>query len=307
MPKTTKPRRDIAAEVTAKIIEALKGGTIPWQQPWVGGAMPTSLSTGRPYRGVNVFILGITGQLEGYSSPWWGTYNQINERGGQVTKGQKSTSIILWRPVEKKDAAGTVVERFMVLRAYNVFNAEQAEWPEGSRLPVAPDAPTGAEALAHCDEMVADYLATGPTLRHGGDAAAYSPRADLVMMPEQASFTSTEGYYSTLFHELTHSTGAEKRLNREGIVEGHRFGDTSYAKEELIAEMGAAMLCGMGGIEQETFDRSAAYIANWIKALDNDPNMIVRAGAAAQRATDLLTSATFDEATKTDDNEEVAA
>lgn len=290
----SKARRDIYAEVTDKIIDALAKGTVPWRKPWTAGSLPVSMSTGRPYRGVNVFMLSITAQLEGYDSPWWGTYKQITERGGQVRKGEKSTMVILWRPVEKKDAAGNVVERFMVLRAYNVFNECQAEWEEGARRPPVLDAIHDGSPIEHCDEMVAGYLATGPKLGHGGDRAYYQPSADKVQMPERETFTTAEGYYSTLFHELTHSTGHKDRLNRDGIVEGHRFGDELYAKEELIAEMGAAMLCGLAGIDQVTLDNSAAYIASWIKVFQDDPKMVVQAGAAAQKALDLVASISFE-------------
>jgi antirestriction protein ArdC len=309
MPKsstTKKARRDIYQEVTDKMITALERGTVPWRQPWAAGSLPLSMSTRRPYRGINVFILDITAQLEGYDSPWWGTYKQITERGGQVRKGEKSTMVILWRPVEKEDAAGNVVERFMVLRAYNVFNECQAEWAEGARRPVTPNAPEGSNPIDACDALVATYLANGPKLGHGGEHAYYKPSTDQVQMPARASFHGDEAYYSALFHELTHSTGAERRLNRPGIAEhGHRFGDVVYSAEELVAEMGATMMCGLAGIDQMTFENSAAYIASWIKVFQDDPQAIVKAGAAAQRAVDLATSATFEDAATSE--EEVAA
>lgn len=305
---STRATRDIYSEITEKIIAALKAGTVPWRRPWAAGSMPLSMSTGRPYRGVNVFILGMTAQIEGHGSPWWGTYNQIAERDGQIRKGEKSTMIILWRPIEKKDAAGKVVERFMVLRSYNVFNEDQAEWAPEARRPRA--IVTGdANPIEACDALVAGYLVgsggrlgTGPKVRTGGDEAYYSSRTDHVQMPERRDFLTSEGYYSALFHELAHSTGHSTRLNREGIVEGHRFGDEMYSKEELIAEMGAAMMCGLAGIEQVTLENSAAYIASWIRVFDEDAKVLVQAGAAAQRAVDLATSVVFEE-----EKEEVAA
>lgn len=305
MPKSPKPRRDIYQEVTDKILDALSKGTVPWHQPWVGASLPVSMSTGRPYRGVNVFVLAFTAQAEGYTSPWWGTYKQISERGGQVLKGQKGSTVILWRPVEKKDAAGHVVERFMVLRAYNVFNECQAEWPEGSRQPKPFETVDGADTIEVCDEILAKYLSSGPALFHGGDDAYYAGFIDTIQMPEKDQFKSSEGYYSALFHETIHSTGHKSRLDRDGVVKGHKFGSVDYSKEELIAEMGAAMLAGLTGIDQVTLPNSAAYIANWIQVLDNDPKMVVQAGAAAQRAVDLAASITFE--VEDEKDEEVAA
>lgn len=295
MAPSKKARRDVYAEVTEKVLAQLEAGVVPWRKPWTSASMPMSMSSGRPYRGINVFLLGMAADEAGYSSPWWGTYKQIAERGGQVRKGERSELVILWRKIEKLDpATDEVVERRMILRTFSVFNEAQAEWAEDARRPPVREAGDPVDAIEHCEEMVAEYLAAGPSLSWGGDRAYYRPSTDSVQMPEMPDFEGAEEYYSALFHELTHSTGHKSRLDREGIVEGHRFGDALYSKEELIAEMGAAMLCGLAGIEQATLANSAAYLQSWIDVLKGDAKLIVSAGAAAQRAADLVSSATFD-------------
>lgn len=298
-------RKDVYADVTERVIAALEAGTVPWRQPWTATAgLPMSMSSGKPYRGVNVFLLHMEALLSGYTSRWWGTYKQITERGGQVTKGQKSTSVILWRRFEKE--VDGEEKSFMILRTFNVFNTDQAEWAEGSRKPNEGDRTFDNDPIDRCEALTADYLANGPSFTEGGGRAYYSKASDSIVVPDLAHHTSAEEYYSTKFHEVTHSTGHASRLNREGIVEGHRFGDTLYSREELIAEMGAAMMCGLAGIEQVTLDNSASYLANWLDALKGDTKLIVQAGAAAQRAVDLATSATF-ETEDADDKEAVAA
>jgi antirestriction protein ArdC len=279
-------------KITESIVAMLEGGTVPWRKPWTAENVgPTSLSTGKAYRGINVMILGITGMIRGYGSPYWGTYRQIDGRGGQVRKGEKATAVTLWRPVERKNADGEDVKSFF-MTTYNVFSADQADW-DGATKPV----PVVGERREHtpiedAEAMAKAYLANGPTFSHGGDRAFYSPSHDAVRMPEMGQFHTAEGYYSTLFHELTHSTGHASRLNRDGVTEGHRFGDADYSKEELIAEMGAAFLCSLTGISpDETLANSAAYIKNWLSVLRDDPKMIVQAAGKAQKAADLIAQA----------------
>ena len=273
-------------KITDRIVAMLEGGTIPWRKPRNANGGPTSLSTGKAYRGINVMILGITGMIEGYSSPFWGTYKQISENGGQIQKGAKSTPVTLWKPLEKMDENGNPKKAFF-MTTFNVFNADQAEWEEGKK-PSIPDM-VEHDALENAEQIIAQYLANGPSLGFGGDRACYSPSRDHVQMPEMGSFKSVEGYYSTMFHELTHSTGHASRLAREGVTEGHSFGDALYSKEELVAEMGAAFLCMVAGIDPDTtLANSAAYVKNWLSVLKNDPKMIVQAAGKAQRAADLI-------------------
>ena len=293
-PRVTKEVRDAAQETTNKIIAALEAGVVPWKKEWTATAgLPTSLSTGKCYAGSNVLVLWLTASQKGYSSLYWGTYRQIAERGGQVRKGEKSVEIIRPFTIEKEQADGTVKKLFL-LRLFHVFNIEQADWAEDARLPKVVER-TPVEAIEDAEALIAGYLADGPSLGHGGDRAFYQLATDHIQVPLRDDFTSAEAYYSTLYHEATHSTGASKRLARDGIAEGTfgAFGDKVYSNEELIAELGAAYLCSIAGIEQKaTLDSSAAYLAHWIKALKGDKNLIIQAASAAQKAVNLIVGAT---------------
>ena len=299
--RVTKVVRDAAAETTNKIIAALKAGTVPWQQDWVGGigdGLPVSLATGKNYRGANVVLLWMAAAANGYSSNRWGTYKQISERGGQVRKGEKSTEIIFWRIIEKNQTVDgkDSVKKIPLLRLFHVFNVDQADWAADAKLPKVTER-TPVEAIEAAEALIADYLADGPSLGWGGDKAFYQPGIDHIQLPLREAFGSPEGLYSTLYHEATHSTGHSKRLAREGIAAGTfgAFGDKVYSNEELIAEIGAAILCAIAGIEQKaTLDNSAAYIAHWISKLEEDPNLIIKAASAAQKAVDRIVGTTFD-------------
>lgn len=302
--------------VTAQVIDLLIEGTVPWQKPWIGSTLPTSLSTGRPYRGLNPFILSLTAQANGWTSPYWGTYGQLAKRADMfevkrglsskwvspdgddtprgVRKGEKGTFVHFWkRMVVKAKTPDEQDKTIMLLKVFKVFNADQAEnvkLPETVKLPG--EAHTPIEA---CESVVSGYIANGgPSLGFGGDSAYYDRSVDHVQVPNLVAFESPERYYSALFHELTHSTGHKSRIDREGIAGIHRFGDENYSKEELIAEMGAAMLCGVTGIEQATVGQSASYIASWINALKGDVKLAVLAASAAQRACDRILDTRFE-------------
>jgi antirestriction protein ArdC len=254
--------------------------------------MPRSLSTGKPYRGCNVFLLHMEAAVKGYASPWWGTYRQIKERGGQVRKDETGTDVILWKPIQVDDKERPGKRKMIFfLRTFRVFNAEQAD---GLTLPPLPAAPPPAERIATCEEALAAYYSgeTAPGLTFGGDRACYSPVQDRVLMPERETFKSPESYYGTLFHESVHSTGHAKRLARKDLLNFHRFGDPSYSREELVAEMGAAFLSGMTGIAAETLPQSAAYLSSWISVLKGDSKLIVHAAAQAQKAAELILGTT---------------
>jgi antirestriction protein ArdC len=299
--KSTNHRKlkDTYADVTARVLEALEAGTVIWHKPWQTAVeMPTSLSTNKPYRGINIFLLIFEGMEKGYSSPYWGTYRQITERGGQVRKGEKSTEVVFWKLLAKKEEVnGEVKEKKIpMLRTYNVFNTEQADWAEDAKLPKMTER-AEVDPVEAAEAVVAEYLANGPSLRHGGGQAFYRPGTDTIQMPLAADFTSTDHYYSTLFHEVTHSTGHSKRLARQGIADGSfgRFGDAVYSNEELVAEMGAAMLSAVAGLDQvATIPATAAYLAHWRDALKGDNKLIVQAAAQAQKAVDLVLGTTFD-------------
>ncbi len=288
-------KQDVYSAVTDRIVAALESGVVPWRKPWsTGSGMPVNIRNGRAYRGVNVLLLG----LAGYSDPRWGTYKAIRECGGQVRRGEKGTRVILWKPTKSREDENGERRDYLLLRDYTVFNAEQCD---------------GIEPLTHeqrehtpdawSEQVVSSYCGNGgPGLFHGYSGAWYEPARDIVKMPDAGTFVSGASYYSVLFHELTHSTGHESRLKR---IEPALFGSDPYAREELVAEIGAAMLAGLAGFVDETTDMSAAYIAGWLERLKDDRKLIVNAAAQAQKAVDLIVGETFAETS--DELQEVAA
>src|SRR5215475_10112420 len=308
-----KAKRDYYQEVTDRIIESLENGTVPWRQPWrnFGGGLSRNLKSGKAYRGINIFLLGIEAMLSGYSDPRWGTYKQIGEKGGQVRKGEKGTQIVFWKRIDPKDGEvdenGNQKKPFMLLRVYTVFNVEQADGIEP--LPIEDAEYTGdedrldsAEALidGYCSPNVrkigkGDFVAGPARFNEGGDTAAYIPSLDRLLMPNIGQFDSADDYYGTAFHELVHSTGSDRRLKR-GVSNG--FGSEPYAKEELVAELGSAMLAAMTGVGSRT-ETNAAYIENWLQVLRGDRKFVVQAAAAAQKAADLILGTTFEDEPET--------
>lgn len=272
--------------ITDRIISQLEKGTVPWQRPWSKeGAWPKNLVSGKEYRGVNVFLLS----AGGYTSPYWLTFKQAQDLGGSVNKGEHGSPVIFWKvnEREKESPEGeTKTEKSMILRYYTVFNLSQMVLPE-KHIPLATKTELTFQPIEVCENVVAK-MPQKPIIRHGEQRAWYKPHADLVNMPKYGTFTIPEAYYSTLFHELTHSTGHFSRLNRSGITELTHFGSTNYSKEELVAEMGAAFLCGHTGIENHTIDNSASYIAGWLKKLRGDSKLVILAAADAQKAADFV-------------------
>ena len=283
-------------KITEQMIAMLDEGVAPWRRPWTAlGIAPKSLSTGRAYRGINHLMLAFTADVKGYHSPHWGTYRQIAALDGQVRRGEKSTSVVLWTQIEDRRAKTTEGEETpsrWIVKAFNVFNAEQAEWPEGKQ----PEVPEVAERdefdiVGDAEAIVQRYIdhnPSGPSLTYGGDRAYYRPSADAIRVPERSQFDGAAEFYSTLFHEFGHSTGHESRLAREGLMESHAFGDAVYSREELVAEFTATFLCGEVGLLPHSMDNSAAYIAGWRRALTDDSRAVVWAAGKAQKAADLI-------------------
>lgn len=291
------PKVDAYQVITDQIIELLEAGVAPWRKPWDANAgIPLSMSTKKPYRGINPFLLQTAAQAKGYSSPWWGTYKQIAERGGQVRTGEKATTIVFWKMIPITDEATGQKKTIPFLRMHSVFNADQAEGELG--LPDHRTVRNTADPIVECDKAVAQYLADGPSLIVGGDRACYSPSLDTVMMPERSAFGVNEEYYSALFHELTHSTGHADRLARPDLLQHHAFGDESYSKEELVAELGSSFLAGLTGIATVTLPNSASYLQSWIRALKGDKRLVVSAAGQAQKAAELILGVTHE--TKTE-------
>ncbi|WP_425400404.1 ArdC family protein [Aeoliella sp.] len=294
-----KPKRDIYQEVQDKILAYLDKGVPPWRHPIMGrggAGYPTSMTTGKRYRGINVFLLALTAWMEGFGSSHWLTYRQATELGGSVRKGEKGTGVIFWRWFEKENAESGDVVRLPVLRHYTVFNAEQCD---GIIAPdqVAEDQLNEFTPIEQCDLVLAGYQ-DPPTIENRGRAACYLPREDKIRIAEPARFVSTEDYYATLWHECVHSTGSEKRLNREAEsgIGGHVFGSPEYGKEELVAEMGAAFLCAHAGISPPTIENTAAYIDGWRQKIKGDKKLVIVAAAKGQAAADYILGVSFNEA-----------
>lgn len=290
---TTKP--DTYTRITEQVLKLIERGTVPWRKPWKAGSAPSSISTNKLYRGINSFVLSCTAEVCGYESPYWGTYKKISELGGQVRKGEKGTLITFWKRLQVDDDRHPGKKKTIpLLRGYTVFNASQADGLPDKFYPVFPEV-TPSEAAAEAERILASYLDGGPAFTHGGDRAYYSPAADLINLPTRASFDADDEYFSTAFHEATHSTGHVSRLAREGITEAHYFGDNSYANEELVAEFGATFLCGFAGIDNAAAaENSAAYLRAWASKLRAEPKLLVQAAGKAQRAVDLIRGVTWD-------------
>lgn len=277
---------DVYAIVTQKIIDLLEQGVVPWRRPWTGSGLPRNVISKKPYRGINHFLLSASK----YVQPYWLTMRQTNELGGHIRKGEESTIIVFWkvedRGAETQDANGTEAgeepRRRFVLRYYRVWNVEQCELPEKAREG-ARQAPEHRNARARPIEAV-DRIVAGmpnaPTIEYAGSKAFYSSTTDRVIMPPRNLFISAEEYGAILLHELTHSTGAEKRLARESISEAAAFGSATYSKEELNAEMGGAYLCAEAGISSTVIANQAVYVAGWLKKL-HDRRLVIQAAAQA--------------------------
>ncbi len=254
--------------------------------------MPKSLSTGKNYRGINVFLLAMTSWAHGYESEYWATFNQVTKSQGKVKKGEKSTLVIFWKQAATKDKASGEDITIPVLRHYNVFNVEQCEGvstpdqvgPEEESEPFVP--------IEEANRIIGGYL-DGPLVMHTGSAAMYLPSIDTVRIAAPERFENREFYYATLFHELAHSTGHKSRLNRGLGEQLAPFGSADYSKEELVAELGSAFLCAAAGISPPTIEQSAAYIDGWRKKLEDDKKLVVQAAGKGQRAADHVLGVTF--------------
>lgn len=269
--------------VTEQILKQLESGVAPWHRPW-HAEPPCNLVSGKVYRGINVFLLA----TQGYGSRYWLTFNQANKLGGHIRKGEKSSIVTFWNIGDEKtvrDSDGIEhTSKPFLLRYYRVFNIEQSEGI-ADKLGLGKATPR-VPSIEQCEAIVKN-MPNPPAFQQDG-RAWYRPSSDTVGIPARTAFDSPEAYYSTLFHELTHSTGHSKRVGRDGIETLNTFGSESYSKEELIAEMGAAMLCGVAGIERKTLSNSASYLKSWIDVLKSDSRMVVSAASHAQRAADYI-------------------
>ena len=283
--------------ITDRIIERIeKENRLPWKQPWkhylnAESGAPQNLVSRKPYRGVNVFLLACVGSQ--YDTPYWLTFKQATKLGGTVRKGEKGVPVVYWCWFEKK--AGTLTskpERVPVLKYYTVFNVAQCEGIEVPKLEAKPL--NTVEAIEDCEKVFGN-MPKAPRLTHLEARAYYRPIEDLINMPVRDSFKDAPSYYHTLFHEMTHATGHESRLGRLKTSEMRGYGSEPYAKEELVAELGASFLSGHCGIQASQEDQSVAYLQGWLSALRKDPKLIVQASAQAQKAADYILGVKFTE------------
>lgn len=288
---------DLYAEVTQQIVAALEAGTAPWICPWNrthGSVIPANLSTGRPYRGVNVLLLNLQAMKHGYALNRWLTFQQARALGGHVLRGESGTPIVFFKMLETngearvghingasaRDASSRKV--IPLLRSFTVFNAAQVEGLPETRV-ASTALPDDWSPVSAAEALLAQ---SGADIRHGGDRAFYRPADDVIQLPLRHAFDNVDAYYATALHELTHWTGHTSRCNR---VLSSRAHIEAYAFEELVAEMGAAFLCSHCGIQGEM--QHASYIASWLAALRNDKRLVFTAASLAQKAADSLIDA----------------
>lgn len=282
--EATKQKRDIYAIVTDKIIEHLEQGTVPWKRPWTEAGMPMNLATKRQYRGINALLLGICG----YEQNLFLTYKQLQALGARVNKGEKAHIVVYWKIMEKERESSdgeTEKAKIPMLRYYNVFNVSQCSGIPESKVPEIQE--SEVYPIEAC-EVVVRHMPDKPQIYHKGDSAYYHTLLDAIYMPVKQSFISMEAYYETLFHELVHSTGHARRLNRPGIARLGPLEPEPYSFEELVAEMGSCFLASHTGIEMDDHSNQAAYIKSWLKQLKDDKRMVVLAAAKAQQAVDYI-------------------
>lgn len=258
--------------VQQKILAELKKGTVPWCKPWCTG-IPQNIVSKRPYSGINLFLLP-----EYYELPFFLTFKQCKEIGGNVKKGQSGHMVVFWSVVHKEVEETEEEKTFFNLRYYTVFNVDQCELPEEWKEKHIPKMHS-FKRLQTAENIIAGYE-NRPSIVYKGNKACYIPTLDTINMPPLRTFKNKALYYSTLFHECTHSTGHETRLNRDLK---NWFGSEEYGKEELIAEIGAGYLCTIAGIH-DTIKHSAAYIHNWSKVISESERFFVYAASAAEKA-----------------------
>ena len=296
MTTSSHERFDVYTAITNQIITAIEAGSgdnvqLPWHRNGGSIQRPTNIASRKAYRGVNTVALWAAADACGFEHGIWGTYRQWQEKGAQVRKGEKSSVIIFYRDRDPSEAVSSGNDdeqqsRFFNARASRVFNVAQVDGFE-----IEPVEPT-VDRIDPCERAEQFIQATGAKIATGGTRAFYNKVSDSITMPDRHRFVGTatssasEGWYSTLLHELTHWSGASSRCDR---TFGKRFGDNAYAMEEMVAELGAAFLCGDLGITAEPRADHAEYIGHWLRILKADSKAIFTAASAANKAAEFLT------------------
>ena len=297
MGRITDNRADIYQEITDQMIAMIEAGTRPWSKSWNGSTAPNIplRSTGVPYRGINVLTLWVAAMTKGYASPHWLTFKQALALGGCVRKGEKGSTVVYANKIEVNadSKAQEGAERgedgkrqVAFLKRYTVFNAEQIDGIE-AKYPAPLPVITATNPDQRDAELDTLFARVPVTLKHFGSQPYYQPSGDHVVMPQFADFHTSDDYYSTLAHELCHATGHVDRLARPSLISTKR---EDYAREELVAELGAAFVSATIGIKLHDREDHAAYLANWLQALRNDKKCIFTAARLAQDASDWLLS-----------------
>ena len=288
--------KDIYQSVTNQIITALEAGTPPWVCPWQAGSgdmAPANLSSGRPYRGINVLLLNLRAMSSGYSANRWLTFQQARGLGACVRKGEEGTPVVFFKMLERDgvtpSAANDQPDRKVVplLKTFTVFNAAQIDGLPEALQPV----PLPTAEWTSCEVAELILSASGADIRHGGSRAFYSPSQDFIQMPDRSAFATADDYYRIALHELTHWSSHASRCNRALRSRAHI---EAYAFEELVAEMGSAFLTNYAGLPGHL--NHASYIDSWLQALRNDKRLIFTAASLAQKAADYLLPAPAEEA-----------
>jgi antirestriction protein ArdC len=270
---------DIHQTITNQIIEAMEQARGTGRRLWDSQpSLPLNLTTGKPYQGINTLILWAAGLQHAYTSPYWLTYKQAADKGGQVRKGEHGTLCVFYKPWEStetnRETGETETVKGAVLKSFRVFNLNQID---GIEAPAQE-----SRALFQAIEEAERILQASPAPIHiGGTRAYYVPSRDVIYLPPREDFVTAEAFYSVALHEMTHSTGHASRLARDF---SGRFGTEAYAFEELIAEMGSAFLNADLGIIGSTLQDHADYLAHWVKILREDKKAILTAAAQASKA-----------------------
>jgi antirestriction protein ArdC len=275
----------IYQKITDLIIEKLESGVVPWHKTWKN-SYPKNLVSGQYYKGINIMLLG----LQNFESNYWLTFKQCKDLGGYVKKDEKSSFVVFWKPMINFDD-NTIEETSNIkfnylLRYYSLFNIEQCDLPDEVKEKY--HISDTNNKILEAEEIISNYPSPPEiSINNLIPNPRYFPKLDKIEIQSIDNFHSNDDYYASLYHELIHSTGAEFRLARNGIVDKINFGSENYSKEELVAEIGASYLCNISGINR-AFDNQTSYIQNWLKVLDNDNRMVLIAASQAQKATDFI-------------------
>ncbi|MCX6350638.1 MAG: zincin-like metallopeptidase domain-containing protein [Bacteroidetes bacterium] len=282
MSETQTPKKlDVYQTVTDRIIEELERGKVPWQQPWIGGVPPQNLISGKWYRGINSMLLNSLN----YSRNYFLSFQQVQDLGGRVLKGEKAHMIVFWKIIEKEDEVTKEKVKKSFLRYYLVFNVDQCKDIPMEKIPEVMK--KDHHSIPACEDIV-NGMPLKPEIIHGEKEAWYSPAKDCINMPPMENFHYVEGYYATLFHELIHSTGHPSRLERKELISlDSTMGSENYSIEELTAEIGSCYLNSFAGIALE-IKNSVGYIQHWLEKLKEDKRFIVYASSQAQKAVDFI-------------------